>query len=163
MKMIIHDLGEEFNSSLSSEGSSVFYADGKYAPCKGCFHCWTKHPATCDYKDRLHEIATFIGLADELIIISENCYGSYSPKIKAVLDRGIGTSTPLSTYMGGLMHHTLRYGKKDIMKVYVYGDISEKERETWKLLAQCNATNGGWKNYKLNFISSFKELEEKVL
>ena len=42
-----------------------------------------------------------------------------------VLDRGIGISTPMSTYRGGMMHHTLRYGKHDRLRVFVYGDITE--------------------------------------
>ena len=52
----------------------------------------------------------------------------HSADIKNVMDRSIGTSTPFSTYRGGQMHHTLRYGRHGLMKVIVYGDITENEK-----------------------------------
>ena len=63
-------------------------------------------------KDSLQNACRVLGKTDELIIITRNCYGAYSPAVKNVLDRSIGLSTPFSTYRGKQMHHTLRYGKK---------------------------------------------------
>ena len=61
MKVIIHDLGMEYNKMLQQKCDVAIYADGKYAPCQGCFGCWTKHPAECYMKDSLHHtfVATF--------------------------------------------------------------------------------------------------------
>lgn len=131
MKVILHDPDIQYHEKLCGKCDEVIYADGKYAPCQGCFGCWTKHPAECFMKDSLKQTARVIGQADEFVIITENLYGTYSPAVKNVLDRSIGISTPLSTYRGKQMHHTLRYGKHGLLKVIVYGDISDREKETF--------------------------------
>ena len=160
MKVIIHDLGIEYNEKLQKKCDVVIYADGKYAPCQGCFGCWTKHPAECYMKDSLQTACRVIGKADELIIISENCYGGYSPEVKNVLDRSIGSSTPLSTYRGKQMHHTLRYGRHELLRVYVYGDITKEERRTMELLAERNALNDGYEKSQVSVLQSLEELEK---
>ena len=100
MKVIIHDLDMQYDGILGKKCDDIINADGKYAPCQGCFGCWTRHPAECFIKDSLRQVCRLIGRADELIIVTENGYGTYSPNIKNVLDRSIGSSTPLSTYRG---------------------------------------------------------------
>ena len=97
MKVIVHDLGREYDGLLESKCDRMIAADGKYAPCQGCFGCWTKHPAECYIKDKLHQACRVIGQADELVIVTRNLYGEYSPAVKNVLDRAIGSSTPFST------------------------------------------------------------------
>ena len=159
MKVILHDLGPQYNELIASKCDRAIPADGKYAPCQGCFGCWTKHPAECSMKDKLRRICRLIGQADELLIITKNLYGGYSADIKNVLDRSIGTSTPFSTYRGGQMHHTLRYGRHSLWKVIVYGDAAEPERETFRYLAERNAVNDGYARSKVEFINSLSELE----
>ena len=159
MTIVIHDLNEEYDAILKGLSDRVVRADGKYAPCQGCFHCWTKNPATCDMKDSLQEICRVIGQADELVIITENYYGGYSPAVKNILDRSIGTSTPMSTYRGRLMHHTLRYGKHGIYKVMVYGDVSASEEKTWRLMIERNALNEGFESYEISFAPEADKLE----
>ena len=56
MRLIIHDLDETYNEQLKAAAEDIVWADGKYAPCQGCFDCWTKNPATCSLKDSLHEM-----------------------------------------------------------------------------------------------------------
>ena len=75
MKILIHDRDEAFDQSAKKTYDRVIYANGKYAPCQGCFHCWTKTPAVCEMKDVLHEICRVIGQADDLVIVTENWYG----------------------------------------------------------------------------------------
>lgn len=162
MKVIIHDLGEEYNEILQRKCDVLIHADGKYAPCQGCFGCWTKHPAQCYMKDSLQTVCRTIGKADELIIVSENYYGGYSPEIKNILDRSIGSSTPLSTYRGKQMHHTLRYGRHNLFKVFTYGDITEQEKDTFELIAARNALNDGYRESEVVVLKSLDELEEKV-
>ena len=113
-------------------------------------------------KDELRQACRIIGHADELVIITKNLYGEYSPAVKNVLDRSIGTSTPFSTYRGRQMHHTLRYGKHDLLKVVVYGDITEAEKNTFRYLAERNAINEGHERSEVVFIEELAELE-KVL
>ena len=159
MKVVLHDLDARFDEMIASKCDRTIIADGKYAPCQGCFGCWTKQPAECKMKDKLQQVCRVIGQADELVIVMKNLYGGYSATVKNVLDRSIGTSTPLSTYRGRQMHHTLRYGKHDWWKVIVYGDITEAEKETFRYLAQRNAINDGFERSEVRFIESLSELE----
>lgn len=163
MKILIHDRNEAFDESMKGKYDRVIYADGKYAPCQGCFHCWTKHPAACDLKDALHEMCRVLGQADDLVIVTENWYGGYSPAVKNLLDRSIGASTPMSTYRGGQMHHTLRYGKHQQWCVVVYGDVTEGEKKTWQLMAQRNAINHGYQTHQVSFVPDAGELEGMAL
>ena len=159
MKVIVSDLGSQYAGMIEAKCDRILEADGKYAPCQGCFGCWTKHPAACFMKDALQQACRIIGQADELVIITKNLYGAYSADIKNVLDRSIGTSTPFSTYRGRQMHHTLRYGKHDLWKVIVYGDITESEKETFRYLAERNALNDGYQRSEVVFLADLKELE----
>ena len=162
MKVILHDLDIQYNEILGARCDEVIHADGKYAPCQGCFGCWTRHPAECFMKDSLRQAARVIGQADEFVIVTENLYGTYSPAVKNVPDRSIGSSTPLSTYRGRQMHHTLRYGKHDLFKVLVYGDITEQERSTFVYIAERNAINDGFKTSEVIFLDDLSGLEDKV-
>ena len=162
MKLILHDLDSRYDELIASRCNFAVAADGKYAPCQGCFGCWTKHPAECFMKDKLQQICRLIGQADEVEIVTKNLYGGYSAQIKNALDRSIGTSTPFSTYRGKQMHHTLRYGKRDLWKVVVYGDITAEEKETFRYLAQRNAVNEGCERSEVVFIDHLSELEERL-
>ena len=110
-------------------------------------------------KDKLRQVCRLIGRADELVIVTKNLYGGYSAAVKNVLDRSIGTSTPLSTYRGRQMHHTLRYGKHDLWKVVVYGEVSEKEKATFRYMAERNAVNDGFERSEVFFLRDLAELE----
>ena len=159
MKVIIHDLDPEHENIIGQNDGHVIAADGKYAPCQGCFGCWTKHPAECFMKDKLKQVCRIIGQADELVIVTKNLYGSYSTPVKNILDRSIGTSTPFSTYRGRQMHHTLRYGKHDLWKVIVYGDISDAEKKTFIYTAQRNAINDGFERSQVFFVTDISQME----
>ena len=159
MKVIIHDLDSRYDGLIGSGCDRVVRADGKYAPCRGCFGCWTRHPAECFMKDKLHQVCRIIGQADELVIITKNLYGGYNTEVKNVLDRSIGTSTPLSTYRGRQMHHTLRYGRHSLWRVIVYGEITEAEKDTFRYLAERNAVNDGFERSEVVFIDNPEELE----
>ena len=159
MKVILHDLDKQYAPLLAGKCDLAIPADGKYAPCQGCFGCWTKHPAECFMKDTLGQVCRVLGRADELVIVTKNLYGGYSAAVKNVLDRSIGTSTPFSTYRGGQMHHTLRYGKHDLWKVIVYGDITEAEKDTFRYMAQRNAVNDGYQRSEAVFLENLTELE----
>ena len=159
MRIILHDLDEASNERLKAKCDAVICADGKYAPCQGCFGCWTKHPAECRMKDKLQQVCRVIGQADELVIVTKNLYGGYSAPVKNVLDRAIGTSTPFSTYRGRQMHHTLRYGKHDLWKVLVYGEASEAERDSFRCLAERNRVNHGYARCDVQFLREESEWE----
>lgn len=157
MKTVIHDLGKEQNEKLLASADRVIFADGRYAACQGCFKCWTKHPAACAMKDKLHQACRVLGTTDDLTIITENLYGSYSQAVKNILDRSIATSTPFSTYRKGQMHHTLRYGKQNRLHLIVYGSVTEAEKNTWRLMAERNAVNMGFREYSVSFCADGEE------
>ena len=162
MKTVIHDLGKEQNEKLLASADRVVFADGRYAPCQGCFKCWTKHPAACAMKDELHQACRVLGTADDLTIITENLYGSYSQAVKNILDRSIATSTPFSTYRAGQMHHTLRYGKRNRLHVIVYGSITDAEKNTWQLMTERNAMNMGFTAHSVTFCADAEEAGRKA-
>ena len=157
MKTVIHDLGEEQSEKLLASADRVIFADGRYAPCQGCFKCWTKHPAACTMKDQLQQACRVLGTTDDLTIITENLYGSYSQAVKNILDRTIATSTPLSTYRKGQMHHTLRYGERNRLHIIVYGSMAGAEKDTWQLMAERNAINMGFREYSITFCADGEE------
>lgn len=162
MKVIVHDLNRQYSERLLNKCDEIVEADGKYAPCQGCFACWVKHPAECFMKDKLQKACRVMGRADELIIITKNLYGAYSTRIKNVMDRTIGISTPLSTYREWEMHHTLRYGKHNLLKVLVYGDITEQEKATFIFTAKRNAINNGYRASEVRFFDTASEAERAV-
>ena len=159
MKVILYDLDRAYDAVIASKCDHAIAADGKYAPCQGCFGGWTKHPAECFMKDQLQQVCRVIGQADELVIITKNLYGEYSAAVKNILDRSIGTSTPFSTYRGRQMHHTLRYGKHDLWKVIVYGDVTDAEKETFRYRAERNALNDGFVRSQVDFVQGPEEVE----
>ena len=159
MKVVLYDLSPEYGALIESKCDRALAADGKYAPCQGCFGCWTKHPAECFMKDKLRQVCRLIGRADELVIVTKNLYGEYSAAVKNVLDRSIGTSTPFSTYRGRQMHHTLRYGKHELWRVIVYGEITEEEKATFRYRAERNAINDGYARSEVVFLPGLSELE----
>ncbi len=57
------------------------------------------------------------------------------------------------------MHHTLRYGRQNSVRIYVTGDVSDKEKETWKLMADRNAINWGTSDHEVIFSDPFDDKE----
>lgn len=159
MTVLIHDLTEPLPFPCAQD-IEIIPANGKYAPCQGCFGCWTKHPAECFMKDALHTACRTIGHADNVLIVTANCFGAYSPAVKNVLDRSIGLSTPFSTYRGRQMHHTLRYGKKNTLTVYAYGNMTPAEEETFRLMVERNAINFGFREGVFHRVANASELKE---
>ena len=108
-------------------------------------------------KDALYQSCRVLGMSDDLTVITENLYGGYSPAVKNLLDRSIGISTPFSTYRGGQMHHTLRYGRRNCLYIIAYGNISEPEKSTLKLMAERNAVNMGFRECRVAFCADAEE------
>lgn len=164
-RLIIHDLTDEAFAQLKIdlENTSVIKADGKYAPCKGCFGCWAKTPGKCVLKDRLQYIGAMIAESDEVILISKNCYGGLSSEVKNVQDRGIAMSLPFFTFREGRIHHMHRYKKYQTnLIVYLYGDMTPLEKQTAKKLVEANRINGAYKSAKLITVEKLALLKEVV-
>ena len=89
MKIIIHDLEE-----LKLDGNYKIINERNIKNCIGCFNCWTKTPMKCIHNDICQNIGKDISNCEELIIISKCIYGSYSSKVKKVLERCISYVYP---------------------------------------------------------------------
>ena len=164
MKVIIHDLGEQDFSSLGITGNDFEVicsanANNKFAPCVGCFGCWLKTPGTCKINDGLKNFGALSGNSEEMVIISQNCYGGYSEAVKRVLDRSIPAALPFLTYRFGKIKHRCRYNvKKKCLTVFLYGDFLEIEKDTARHMVEANRINEAFKEANLHIINDFSEI-----
>jgi multimeric flavodoxin WrbA len=163
LKIIVHDLNENDFSTLgiTDDDFEMINANKPSAPCMGCFHCWVKTPGTCKINDGLKNIGSLMGNSEEIVLISQNCYGGYSEPVKKVIDRGISTSLPFFTYRSGKMRHRRRYniGLKRLT-VFLYGDFLETEKSTAQLIVEANRSNMDCHNADLHIIKHFNEVRE---
>ncbi len=145
--VIIYDteqtLEDQWKQKLAGDSKTVVMIgdDGTIHHCIGCFGCWIKTPGKCVLKDRYNNIGMLIGNADSVSIVSKCTYGTYSPFIKNVLDRGISDSHPFFTRRDGEIHHVKRYENRPVMNYYIYGECSEDEKTTMLHTIQANIRN----------------------
>jgi multimeric flavodoxin WrbA len=161
MKIIVHDLNQEDFSSLGITGNdiAVINANVLYAPCMGCFHCWLKTPGICKINDGLKNIGVLFGHGEELIIISQNCYGGYSEPVKKTLDRSISSELPFFTLRSGKMRHQRRYRiDPKSLTVFLYGNFLETEKNIAASIVEANRSNMGFQNATLHIIQQFNEI-----
>jgi len=81
-----------------------------YAPCRGCFECWTKTPGRCSMRDAANDLMEDAIRADVLLITVKVRFGTWHPLTKAALDRMIALLSPFFQERGGETHHRKRYG-----------------------------------------------------
>ncbi|MEG2936449.1 MAG: flavodoxin family protein, partial [Clostridium sp.] len=120
MKLVIHDLKNEEFQKLFPKGikdAKVISNDGTIKNCIGCFGCWIKTPGVCVIRDNYGDMGEIFSKCDEITIISECCYGGYSPFVKNVLDRAISYVHPNLVMRKGEMHHKRRYDNKFTMNI----------------------------------------------
>lgn len=140
MKLIITDI-EDLKIKDNKE-CELIKPEGPIHNCIGCFGCWIKTPGQCVIKDGYENTGAKIGRCDELIIISKCYYGSVSPFVKAVQDRGISYIHPDFVIYKGEMHHKRRYKNKMRVSAYFYGDdITDDEKALARKLIEANADN----------------------
>lgn len=165
MTILIHDLTEEefARIKIAEKDVTVIQAKGDYAPCQGCYKCWLKNAGYCVMKDKMQHIGSLMGNSDNVVIISENYYGCYHPAIKNILDRSISTSLPFFTYRNREVHHMSRYPKKNLLKVYLYGDCTDSEKAVAQQFVKANAVNMCVKEAKLEILASVSQLQEMTV
>ena len=168
MKLILHDLSEvEFNKiykipnieeKISEDKIKIISDDRNIKNCIGCFCCWVKKPGECILEDSYQNMGEVLSKTDELIIISECCYGSYSSFIKNVLDRSISYLLPFFKIIDNETHHLVRYKNKFKLKVYFYGEnITNEEKNTAHKMIKANSINLNLKEYRV-FFNDFSQL-----
>ncbi|GEM_PF-1775639 len=160
MKILIHDLGKEYTGYFKERFDEVFDANGKYSFCQGCFGCWISHPGECVMNDSLKYFGASIGKANDVVVVSKNCYGSFSPEVKTILERGIGASTPMTTIKKKETHHVARYTGHEHFKVFAYGDMSENEKETFEYVTGRTARNYNFEKYAFEVLEDVSKLKD---
>nr|WP_325195990.1 flavodoxin family protein [uncultured Oscillibacter sp.] len=135
-------------------------AKQRAAPCQGCFNCWLKTPGMCSMKDSFQHIGAAIAQSNEVVLVSQCCYGGFSASVKRVLDRSISISLPFFTYRAGRVHHIPRYRNAPALTVCFYGLITNFERETAQRLAEANRINLGCKSLRLLFADGPEQVKE---
>ena len=158
MKLIIHDLPKQVaDTVLPRFGNDVktVTAEGKLLHCIGCFDCWVKTPMTCVLKDDYREMGRWLGLCDELILISQCRYGGFSPNVKNILDRSIGYMLPYFVKRNGELHHASRFTRQIILSAHFYGaDLTEAEKDLARELVTANGLNFNTQEDRVTFYSS---------
>lgn len=128
MKLIVTDLEAfELKNGYTTTGDEyqIIKPQGKIHHCVGCFGCWVKTPGKCVIHDGYENTGSMMGSCTELILISQCCYGSVSPFVKAVLDRAISYIHPDFVLRKGEMHHKRRYKNVIAISAYFYARREE--------------------------------------
>lgn len=160
MNALIHDLSASALAALELDTGdhAMLCADGRSAPCQGCFDCWLKYAGRCRLNDPLRHVGSLLGRAGTVTILCRLVYGCYAPEVKAVLDRSISTQLPLFTYRGGMTHHCNRYPRRQLLRVFFYGESTEEERRCARRLAEANAVNMGFERSEVRFLDTLEEM-----
>lgn len=125
------DFLAKFRQSAESRGHSVETAGilkTDLAFCTGCMHCWTSETGVCISKDRLPEINEKLTGCSLQVVLSPVQFGTFSPTIKTLIDKGFGINMFLGTHYPQLV---IGYGSDvtdEEMECFI--DISEKHRGT---------------------------------
>jgi len=161
MNLIIHDKEvlniENILKDKTAETKVISFSE-KIQPCLCCFACWIKTPGQCVVKDGFENMGELFSKCDKLIIISQNCYGGFSPFVKNVMDRSVCPYIlPYFETDKGDTRHPRRYKNKIEYSVHFYGKATENEKETAeKLIGKIAQKN----NKKVCFYNSLEEIKE---
>ncbi|NLL49299.1 MAG: flavodoxin family protein [Firmicutes bacterium] len=158
MQVVIHDLSDEHFAKIWGVRPHVVSKRDKIHHCLGCFGCWTRTPGACVIRDAYGDLGALLGSCDQVLIISECCYGGFSPFVKNVLDRSISYVHPYFTSRDGEMHHRRRYNNQVSLEVQFYGEVTEKEKYTAGELVKANARNLWWDVAKVSFCKDLSAL-----
>lgn len=162
MKLIITDL-EDFNIPVEGE-YKLIKPQGNIQHCLGCFGCWVKTPGECVIHDGYEKIGVDMGKCTELILISKCYYGSVSPFVKTMQDRGISYVQPDFVIRKGEMHHKRRYRNVISLSAHFYGEhITSEEKDTARNILEANADNYDGVLKDVHFYRTIKELEDVTL
>lgn len=118
--------------------------------CRGCIGCWVTSPGACVMRDGLEQLGRLLGTADELVVVSRNTYGGFSPLVKRGLDRTLPYLHPCFRIVDGELHHRMRYdgslrsggtGTRLRERIVLYGPSTPSEREGFLATAAASQLN----------------------
>ncbi len=145
MKLIVHDRDLSYETWLRErfipKETDIITDDGIIKNCIGCFGCWVKTPGRCVLKDGYAKIGERMAHANELILISQCMYGTYSPFVRNVLDRSLPYLHPDFVKREHEIHHKPRYRNRLRISVYFYGVCTKEEKKTAEKTVRANVLN----------------------
>lgn len=160
MRLVITDVP---NLIKEDKDTMVITDNGKIHNCIGCFGCWIKTPGKCVILDGYEDTGIKMSRCSEVIIISRCVYGGFSPFVKNVLDRAISYAHPYFVVRNKEMHHKRRYSNVISFSAFLYGDITEAEKETARKLLKANTINFDGNIKNISFYSSKEKLGEAII
>ncbi len=155
MKLIISDI-----ENLNLNNCNILDYNINY--CKGCFNCWIKSPMKCIFNDKCKDTSKYFLTANDIIIISKNIYGSFSSKVKQILERNIGYVYPFFTIREKEIHHKMRNNNKPNVIVIFYGNISKNDKILHNELLKRNKINFNYNNYKIFYCNNENDVRSKI-
>jgi multimeric flavodoxin WrbA len=163
MNLLIHDLpalSERIVPDSVRSNTVIISSDRKIHSCKGCFDCWIKTPTKCSIRDNYANMGLLLSKSDCLILISQCFYGGYSPFVSNVLNRSISYTLPYFEIRNNETRHPARYNNRPDFKVYLYGEITRREQETARKLAQRNGINLLMRSVEVHFYDTADDICE---
>lgn len=151
MKLVIHDLTEKEFKRLFPDVPktvTVLSQEKTVHPCIGCLCCFTRTPGYCILRDDYQQMGELFSKISDLVIISKNCYGSFSPFIKNVIDRSLSYQLPFFEIRQGRMYQKIRYDNRIFVAAHMYPRQGETMTPQEQDLAQrftenyCSLING---------------------
>ena len=151
MKLILSDKPLYIDLQDSDKIKYMDLSSMKIANCVGCFGCWTKTPGCCVIRDDATKVYPLIAKSDSVLYISRLKYGGYDTIMKTMLERAIPIQQAFNRIYKGETYHVQRAVKPKNAIIIPYGDISDEEKEIFKLLVARNSKNMNFDNYRIIF------------
>lgn len=156
MNIIVHDLDKiDIDNFVTLDFDDINY-------CKGCFNCWVKTPMNCIFNDKCEKTSKYFLNAEKIVIISKCIYGSFSSKVKKILERNIGYVMPHFTIRNNEVHHKMRNNNKPNVIVIFYGDITDKDKIISNELVNRNKLNFNYDSTKIYYLKDEDEVRSKI-
>lgn len=166
MNVIIHDLlPQQWEAVYGGDvpGTDIVSDNGTIRKCNGCFGCWILTPGQCVIRDEYNDMGERLSRCEELIIVSQCIYGSYSPFVLNVLNRSIPYVLPYFATVNGETHHKQRYPQSFRLTVHFYGeDLRNREMETARKLVEANALNWAATGTSVHFHTGYEAVKEAL-
>ncbi|KAA9008615.1 flavodoxin family protein [Paenibacillus spiritus] len=166
MRLIVHDLTAAqtagwLDQENAGQDSEILNDDGTMRHCVGCFGCWVRTPGTCVLKDNYRHLGRRLADCGELVLVSRNVYGSYSPFVANALNRTLSYVLPYFAVRNGETHHARRYETRFRFTVHFYAeDMTADEIAAARALVQANAVNMGATDTSILFYDRIEDLRE---
>jgi len=118
-------------------------ADEVFAPCQGCFECWTRVPGTCKANDAANGVMRDLIGHEGLLWTTRLRFGCWGSVTKAALDKSIGVLSPFFTKLEGETHHKKRYDRYPRWAALALAPegTTEAEKQVFRTLVARNAIN----------------------